>query len=92
MVIQAWPKFFKSKDSMSETVDLVTPLNKRTVLSSRRNLRKSSFNIIGIMFSFKVFFLEIGVTTKESENTHTLVMTEKRTPSGTRPASTDSES
>ena len=44
------------------------------------------------MFSFKVFFLEIGVTTKESENTHTLVMTEKRTPSGTRPASTDSES
>ena len=44
------------------------------------------------MFSFKEFFLEIGVTTKELENTLTLVMTEKRTPSGTRLASTDSES
>ena len=92
MVIQAWPKFFKSKDSTSETVDLVTPLNKRTVLSSRRNLRKFIFDIIGIMFVFKEFFLEIGVTTKESENTLTLGMTVKRTPSGTRLASTDSES
>ena len=71
---------------------MVTPLNKRTVLSSRRNLRKFIINIIGIMFGFKEFFLEIGVTTKESENTLTLVMTEKRTPSGTRLASTDSES
>ena len=92
MVIQAWPKFFKSKDSTSETVDLVTPLNKRTVLSSRRNLRKFIFDIIGIMFNFNEFFLEIGVTTKESENTLTLVMTVKRTPSGMRLASTDSES
>ena len=92
MVIQAWPKFFKSKDSTSETVDLVTPLNKRTVLSSRRNLRKFIFDIIGIMFKFKEFFIEIGVTTKESENTLTLVMMVKRTPSGTRLVSTDSES
>ena len=43
---------------MSETVDLVTQPNKRTVLSSRRNLRKLKI-IIGILFGFKEFFLEI---------------------------------